>query len=174
MILCFAIEITDITKSSSSVAMMYFPSGVKKESSGMLKVWPGARSPGRGNSQTIDPCGLTTINRLLDRSAIKIGPGSTEGFDPGARTAGVSAFVISLGRVTLAFEAFTPLDVDTFLLFEAELPAAVVEGLFVATFDDEEVFLLTTFIAPKVAPAIKIIIAMNRKGLDICSYFPKP
>ena len=61
-----------------------------------------------------------------------------------------------------------------FLALEAAFFAAVVVGLFAETFVEAVEFLPTTFMAPKVAPAIKIIIATNRSGLDICSDFPKP
>src|SRR5579875_3805123 len=81
---------TVMTKSLSWVATMYLPLAVKKASSGAMNVWPGARSPGWGHSQVIWPSGFTTISRLLFRSAMRIGPGRTEGFDPGWRWGPVS------------------------------------------------------------------------------------
>ena len=65
--------------------------GVKNASSGTLNVSPGAKSPGRGNSQSILPVGSTSTRRLFPSSAIRIGPGSTEGSDPTCRLPPIAA-----------------------------------------------------------------------------------
>src|SRR5665647_3125016 len=62
--------------------MICLPSGVKNASSGVLKLCPGARSPGRGNCHMVLPRGSMIINRWLCSSAIRIGPGNAEGSDP--------------------------------------------------------------------------------------------
>ena len=82
-----ATSIKVTTEYSSSVAMICFPFGVKKASSGLLNETPGGRSPACGHVQRVRPWGSTTIKRLLPSSAIKTGPGSTLGSDPGARCA---------------------------------------------------------------------------------------
>src|SRR5450759_1776265 len=85
-----AMSMTLTTWSSSWVATIWVPSGVKNTSSGRTKVWPGARSPGRGNSHSVRPCGSMSTSRLLSSSATRTGPGSTCGSEPGARNAPVS------------------------------------------------------------------------------------
>ena len=59
--------------------------GVKNASSGTVKVCPGRRSPGRGNSQPIRPAGRRSAAGCSAWSAISTGPGSTDGSEPGAR-----------------------------------------------------------------------------------------
>src|SRR5579859_2925869 len=63
--------------------MMNRPSGLKNASSGTRKVWPAARSPGRGNSQRTRPCGSTMTSRLFSLSAMSRSAGSTDGSEPG-------------------------------------------------------------------------------------------
>jgi hypothetical protein len=46
--------------------------------------------PGRGNSQSVRPCGSTITRRLLPSSAMMTGEGRTDGSDPGARKDPVS------------------------------------------------------------------------------------
>src|SRR5665811_795573 len=75
-------SMTRITLSSSWATMICLPSGVKNASSGVLKVCPGARSPGRGNCHMVRPRGSMIINRWLCSSAIRIGPGNAEGLEP--------------------------------------------------------------------------------------------
>jgi hypothetical protein len=86
-----ATEITLMTWSSSWVAMMDRPSGEKNASSGWANVWPRARSPGRGNSHLIRPCGSTISSRLLWWSAMSTSAGSTAGSEPGASRPGPAA-----------------------------------------------------------------------------------
>ena len=69
----------------SCVAMISVPVGPKKASSGSLKVCPGERSPGDGYCQMILPLGSTSNSLEFPSSAIRIGPGSAEGFEPGWR-----------------------------------------------------------------------------------------
>ncbi len=66
------------------------------------------------------------------------------------------------------------LEVEFFFVVDVDFFDVVLVGLLAATLDELVLDLPTTFIAPKVAPAIKMIIAINRKGLDISSNFPKP
>src|SRR5450759_4948475 len=68
-------------------------SGLNHATSGALKLCPAARSPGRGNCHRSRPLASMISNRLPLPSAIRSGPGNTEGSEPGAsqpgpRTAG--------------------------------------------------------------------------------------
>src|SRR5579884_4499287 len=74
-----------MTENSSSVAMMWRPSGVKKASSGALNSTPAGRSLGWGNVQVTRPCGSTITSLSLPSSARSNGPGSTDGSEPGPR-----------------------------------------------------------------------------------------
>src|SRR3954469_25706213 len=65
--------------------MISLPSAEKNASSGILNVSPGARSPGRGNRHRTLPCGSTISSRSFFLSAMRMGPGSTDGSEPGAR-----------------------------------------------------------------------------------------
>src|SRR5665213_2200617 len=129
-----ATSITLMTKSSSSVAIISFPSGVKKASSGVRKLCPGARSPGRGNSQVTRPCGSTTIRRLLLRSAISTGAGSTEGSDPADRAGALIGLVNTAGTRTPAAAPVEGARVELDALDRA--PAGPAEELVVAPGDD--------------------------------------
>src|SRR5579871_4600263 len=89
-----------MTKSSSWVATILVPSGEKKASSGTLNVSPGARSPDWGYCQSSCPLGATTSRRLFALSAMRIGPGRTDGSEPGWRKEGPVAPPIHQGRPT--------------------------------------------------------------------------
>jgi len=78
-------ETTEITESLSWVTTIRLPRGLKNAWSRLRKVWPGASWPSFGNCQRIWPLGLIMRRRLLLRSAIRIGPGSIDGFEPGCR-----------------------------------------------------------------------------------------
>jgi hypothetical protein len=78
-----------------------------------------------------------------------------------------------VGRVTVELAIVDFLEVDPFFFVEMDMFVVVLAGLLATTVDDLLLELPTTLIAPKVAPAIKMIIAINRMGLDICADFPK-
>src|ERR1035437_8680455 len=79
-----AMSMTDRTLWSSEAVRTCLPSGLNHATSGDLKVCPAARSPGRGNCHIFRPLGSIISPRLPPPSAIRRGPGSTEGSEPWA------------------------------------------------------------------------------------------
>src|ERR1035438_9547953 len=76
---------------SSLAATTCLPSGVNHAASGALKVCPAARSPARGNCHILRPLGSMISTRSPPPSEIRIGPGNTEGSEPGASQPGPEA-----------------------------------------------------------------------------------
>src|ERR1035437_4392906 len=73
---------------SSLATTTCFWSGLNHASSGALKLCPAARSPGRGNCHMFRPLESMISTRLPPPSAIRTGPGNTEGSEPAASQLG--------------------------------------------------------------------------------------
>src|SRR5664280_1767548 len=63
-------------------------SGLNDATSGALKLCPAPRSPARGNGHMVRPLESMMNTRLPPPSAIRTGPGSTDGSEPAASQLG--------------------------------------------------------------------------------------